>query len=137
MLIFGLVAGGSMFLFRWMDGYEMVKKENEEINFLQYVRSDIEQIFTGLRELPGIVKDAKVGADNIKIAYVNRLAQVLDLYADEQGKGYPLDVSELVGSYIDEKSDPSKMKGLTYQRIFSGYELSIILDSGEVFTIKR
>ncbi len=137
MLIFGLVASGSMFIFRWMDGYEMAKKENEEIGFSEYVKSDIGQILTSLRELPAIVKDAKVGADNVKIAYVNRLAQVLDLYADEQGNGYPLDLSELVGSYIDKKSDPSNMKGLAYQRIFNGYELSITLDSGEIFTVKR
>ncbi len=133
-LILAFVIFGTIFGLRWYDGYERAKQQNPEITFSEYVRSDIEQMQAGIKELTSIVQEAQQSVDNIKQSGINKLVEVLDLYHEEQGK-YPYELQELVGEYIDEKSNVLHLEGLYYQKTFSGYELSIPLNSGEMYKI--
>ncbi len=135
-VLLAVVIFGTIFGLKWYDGYQKAKQQNSEITFGEYVKSDIGQMQAGLKELISIAQETKQSADNIKQSSINKLVAVLDLYHEDQGK-YPYELQELVGEYIDEKSNVLNLEGLYYQKTLSGYELSIPLNSGEMYRITK
>lgn len=136
-LAFFLVFGGIVFGLRWMDGYDAAKSQDENITFGEYVREDIAAIIKGTQELKEIIKEAQATPDAVRTGQLNKVAQMLDLYRDENAE-YPEALDQLIGTLLDERSKEFfRSEGLTYRKIFNGYELSILLDSGERYTIRK
>jgi len=135
--VFFLVFAAIVFGLRWRDGYEAAKTQDKSITFGEYVRQDLQAITKGAGELREIVQEAKKAPDAVRTGQLDKLAQFLDLYRDEYSE-YPESLNQLVGTYLDERSsDFLRSDDLEYQKIFSGYELSIVLDSGERYTIRK
>lgn len=136
-LLFFLVFVGIIFGSRWIDGYQKAKSQDGDVSFEKYVQGDIAAMIQGAQELKQIIREAQATPDVVRRSQLNKLAQVLDLYHDEQSE-YPQTLDELVGTFLDERSKEFlRSEGLTYRKIFSGYELSIVLDSKERYTLKK
>ncbi|MBI4250688.1 hypothetical protein HY622_03810 [Candidatus Uhrbacteria bacterium] len=135
--VFFLVFAAIVFGLRWRDGYEAAKTQNKSITFVEYVRQDLQAIIKGTAELKEIVQEAKQAPDAVRTGQLNKLMQFLDLYRDEYSE-YPESLDDLIGTYLDERSsDFLHSDDLKYQKIFSGYELSIVLNSGKRYTIRK
>jgi len=133
LMIFSIVVSGTVFGFKWNDGYKKAKEKNKEISFTQYVKTDINEITNSLKEIPSMMKEVAVSKGNMQKAYVDRLSSVIEMYAGDHGE-YPNDLSDLVGEYITEKT--LNQEGLHYQQRWGGYEIGIELSNGEYYIIK-
>ncbi|MBI2484376.1 hypothetical protein HYV71_04295 [Candidatus Uhrbacteria bacterium] len=136
-LVFFFVFASVVFGLRWMDGYQAIQRQGERISFGEYVRRDIAAIAKGTQELKEIVQEARTTPDAVRTGQLNKLAQMLDLYRDEHAE-YPETLEDLIGTLLDERSrEFFHSDGLYYRKIFNGYELSILLDAGDRYTIRK
>ncbi len=129
LIIFSAVVVVIIFGTRWYEGY---KKETRK--FTDYVKTDLKDIEKGIETIPEILSEAVSSGNILKKSYVDKMAGVIETYADDHGK-YPETLQDLVPEYLNETA--LKQKNFYYKNTRNGYEIGMTLGNGETYKIEK
>jgi len=135
-LILGIII--STLGFHFYDGYYEAKQQGVDVSYPAYVKQRLDEIGTGLKQVPDIAAEAHRSSDDIVMGSMQKIEQALLMYNLNTNE-YPADIEELLGDYLSPDNKIITQESFTYRRTAQGgYAMSIVLPvSGKKYIVSE